>query len=423
MKKAGIMKRVGRTILWTVFFLCCFTFAGKAASDWIEEKEGLVTESVLPYLEKETEDITAVSEKKEEASEEKNEKNFNDERKAALMRKQQDLHYFSNLEITEQNLYVEILYALENYVTDMKVSTTDTAMIDKIFQCVLMDHPEIFYTDGYSFVKYTLGDDVQKITFKGTYIYSQEEKEEKEAQIEKAVFEMLAGIEADATDYEKVKYVYETMIHQTEYDIESEDNQNICSVFLNHRSVCQGYAKAMQYLLTKLDIPTLLVIGTVETGEGHAWNMVKVNNQYYYLDATWGDASYLVSMNETQQEPQYVPAINYDYFCITTEEISRTHNAGDLMPLPVCDSMEANYYVREGAYFTEVNYDQLAQLFAEYKNEHRETVTIKCADDAVYQQMEEELLAKQKIFKFLEGKDNSIIYNDSSRQRSITFWL
>lgn len=418
------MKKVGHIILWTVFFLCCFTLLGKATSDWILEKKSLVTESPLPYWEKETEEnITVLSGKKEGTAEEKTGNTFSDELKAELMRKQQDLYYFSNLEITEQNMYVEILYALENYVEDMKVSTTDTAMIDKIFQCVLMDHPEIFYTDGYSFVKYTLGEDVQKITFKGTYIYSQEEKEEKEAQIEEAVFEILAGIKADATDYEKVKYVYETIIHQTEYDMESKDNQNICSVFLNHRSVCQGYAKAIQYLLTKLNIPTLLVIGTVETGEGHAWNMVKINNQYYYLDATWGDASYLVSMNETQQEPQYVPAINYDYFCITTEEISRTHNAGDLMPLPICDSIEANYYVREGAYFTEVNYDQLAQLFEEYKNENRETVTIKCANDTVYQQMENELLIKQKIFKFVEGKDNSIIYNDSSKQRSITLLL
>ena len=420
------MKKVGRTMLWAVFFLCCFVLVGQTDSKWMFKNDTLATESSLPYLEKgaqKTENRKVLSEKKEEETVSRSENIFDDELKAELMRKQQDLYYFSNLEITEQNLYVEILYALENYADDMKVSTTDTAMIDKIFQCVLMDHPEIFYTDGYSFVKYTLGEEVQKITFKGTYTYSQEEKKEKEAQIEEAVFKILAGIEADATDYEKVKYVYETIIHQTEYDLESEDNQNICSVFLNRRSVCQGYAKAVQYLLTKLNIPAVLVIGTVETGEGHAWNLVKINNQYYYLDATWGDASYMVHMNETEQEPQYVPAINYDYFCITTEEILRTHNVGDLMPLPVCDSMEANYYVREGAYFMEVNYDQLAQLFAEYKSKNRETVTIKCANDAVYQQMENELLTKQKIFKFLEGKDNSIIYNDSSSQRSITFWL
>mgnify|MGYP003308141450 CR=1 FL=1 len=420
------MKRVGRTALWTVFFLCCFLLFEKTGSNWRLENDSLVTESSLPYLEKgaeKKENIKVLSEKNEEETGSKTEEAFNDELKAELMRKQQDLYYFSNLEITEQNLYVEILYALENYTADMKVSTTDTAMIDKIFQCVLMDHPEIFYTDGYSFVKYTLGEEVQKITFKGTYIYSQEEKKEKEAQIQEAVFNILAGIEADATDYEKVKYVYETIIHQTEYDLEAEDNQNICSVLLNQKSVCQGYAKAIQYLLNKLNISAVLVIGTVETGEGHAWNLVKVNNQYYYLDATWGDASYRVHMNETEEAPQYVPAINYDYFCITTEEISRTHNVGDWVALPICDSMEANYYVREGAYFTEVNYEQLAQLFAEYKSKKRETVTIKCANDTVYQQMEQELLSKQKIFRFLEGKDNSIVYNDSSKQRSITFWL
>ena len=420
------MKKVGKTILWAAVFLCCFLLLGNADLNLTMENESTVTESSLPFLEKgagKTETVTLLSDKEKEKTDYKTERILDDELKAELLRKQQDLYYFSNLEITEQNLYVEILFALENYADEMKVSTTDTAVIDKIFQCVLMDHPEIFYTDGYSFVKYTLGENVQKITFKGTYIYSQEEKQEKEAQIENIAFKMLSGIGADATDYEKVKYVYETIINQTEYDMESEDNQNICSVFLNQKSVCQGYAKAVQYLLDKLNIPAALVIGTVETGEGHAWNLVKVNNQYYYLDATWGDASYTVGRKDEEIKLQYVPAINYDYFCITTEEILKTHSLGELMPLPMCSSMEANYYVREGAYFTEVDFEQMEQLFTEYKDKNRETVTLKCANDAVYRQMEEELLTKQKIFKYLEGEDNSIIYNDSSRQRSITFWL
>ena len=36
---------------------------------------------------------------------------------------------------------------------------------------------------------------------------------------------MLTKLDADATDYEKVKYVYEAVIHNTEYDMEAEDNQ------------------------------------------------------------------------------------------------------------------------------------------------------------------------------------------------------
>lgn len=423
------MKKIGFIFLCSVILGGC-VFLPEIKQDVVLEKNELVTESPLPYEKEETDLKAQEAEGHKDGNEEtslessgEENREFTDELKAEMMRKQQELYYFSNLEITQQNLYVEILYALENYIEGMKVSTTDTDQIDKVFQCVLMDHPEIFYTDGYSFVKYTLGEDVKKIVFKGTYIYDREEKESKEQQIEKAALNMLTKLDADATDYEKVKYVYEAVIHNTEYDMEAEDNQNICSVFLNNASVCQGYAKAVQYLLTKLNVPATLVIGTVETGEGHAWNLVKVNNEFYYVDATWGDASYLLHLNEESQEIQNTPAISYDYLCITTEELNRTHRPGDMVPLPVCDSLDANYYVREGAYFTDVNYDQLAQLMEQYTAEGRESVTLRCATDLVYQEMWQELLSEQKIFKYLNGTDNSIMYTDSPKQRSITFWL
>ena len=401
--------------------MCGCFLPGKIDKDTILSETKLVTESFLPVETKTTE---SESQKNENADHNKLQTTeaFSDEVKAEWMRKQQDLYGFSMLEITQQNVYVEILYGLENYVEEMEISTKDTAEIDKIFQYVLMDHPEIFYVDGYSFVKYTLGDEVKKITFKGTYLYSQEEKEKLEILIQEAAEEFLKGISKEADDYEKVKYVYETVITNTEYDMQAEDNQNICSVFLNGASVCQGYAKAVQYLLMELDIPSTLVIGTVENGEGHAWNLVKVNNQYYYLDATWGDASYLIHLQEDDMI-QNTPAINYDYLCVTTEEILRTHSFGELISLPQCNAKEDNYYVREGAYFTEVDYEQLKQLIENYRDKQREYITLRCSNDEVYRQMTEELLNKQKIFRYLEGENNSIFYTDSPKQLSITFWL
>lgn len=419
------MKKIGCILLCSLVINGCST-PGETTRNTITEKYNFVTESSLPYEEdtqlySDTRDTDSEKESQESLKGEKRE--FTDEEKSDMLRKQQELFYFSKLEITQQNLYVEILYALENYVEEMEVSTTDTDEIDKVFQCVMMDHPEIFYVSGYSFVKYALGDEVRKIVFKGTYIYNQEEKEHRELQIEEAVKVFLANLDLECTDYEKVKYVYETMIHTTEYDMAAVDNQNICSVFLNHASVCQGYAKAVQYLLNKLNIPTTLVLGTVENGDGHAWNMVKIENEYYYVDATWGDASYRIQNNDEPQLISNTPSISYDYLCVSTEELSRTHRLSEIVPMPLCDSLDANYYVREGAYFLEADYEQLAGLVERYYAENRETVTIRCSNDVVYQQMWNELLGEQKIFRYIKGENNSIMYTDLPKQRSITFWL
>lgn len=413
------MKKVGFVLLCSII-LCGCLLPGNTNKDTVLGNTRLVTESSLSVENNQSAPI----QQEETATDDGKPKTvvFTEEKKAELMRNQQNLYGFSMLDITQQNVYVEILYALENYVDEMEISTTQTEQIDKIFQCVLMDHPEIFYTDGYSFVKYTLGDEVQKITFKGTYIYDQEEKKTREEMMEKVIEDILEGIEPNATDYEKVKYVYETVIENTEYDMSAEDNQNICSVFLNKASVCQGYAKAVQYLLTRLNVPATLVMGTVENGEGHAWNLVKINNHYYYVDATWGDASYLFYLQEGQ-ESLNTPSTNYDYLCVTTEEILRTHSFSDLIPWPQCNDLEDNYYVKEGAYFTEVNYEQLQQLVSRYLGENRETVTLRCSDHEVYQSMVEELLNQQKIFQYLTGENNSILYTDSPKQLSITFWL
>lgn len=137
----------------------------------------------------------------------------------------------------------------------------------------------------------------------------------------------------------------------TDYDLNAPDNQNICSVFLEGASVCQGYAKATQYLLNHLGVMCTLVQGTVDTGEAHAWNMVRVDGDYYYVDTTWGDASYRM---EDGSEQEGLSEINYDYLCVTTEDILRTHRIEGVVAMPECTAMEANYYVREGNYLRNI---------------------------------------------------------------------
>ncbi len=326
---------------------------------------------------------------------------------------------YNGLTPDEQKIYAEILDSLLAYEEETPLSTTDSKLIDRAFSCVMLDHPEIFYVDGYKYTEYTRDNIVEKIVFTGKYLYEDEEIIRRQNAIKEKAADILANVPDTEDEYLKVKYLYDILIAQTEYDIHAEDNQNICSVFLNGKSVCQGYAKAMQYLLKQLDIECSLVLGSVIGGEGHAWNLVSVNGAWYYLDATWGDAFYLFGEEAIKEQSSVV---NYDYLCVTTQQLLLTHSLEMPVELPECVSMKDNYYVREDLYFTNYDRDKLQYIFNRAIENGQETVTVKCSDNMVYDEMYHILLDEQKIFEFMES-EGTVAYTDNKEQGILTFWL
>lgn len=329
--------------------------------------------------------------------------------------------YYSRLSDADKLTYDTILEA----VLACKKATLPAESVDsleRVFSCVMNDHPEIFYIYGYSCTKEYLGDDLQRVYLEGTKNMEPDEIERRKEAIEKKTDAILAEM-SDITDpYEILKYIYRYIIDHTEYDLHSVDNQNICSVLLNGSSVCQGYAKTFQYLLQKKGIQTALIQGTVTGGGNHAWNMVLLNGEYYYVDVTWGDASYKRSGdNQVIQEKKLT--INYDYMCVTTAEICKTHQIEPIVKLPVCVAVKDNYYRREGFYFSSVDEEQLQKIFArEYENGST-SITLKCANEAVYKMMCSYLLEEQKVFSYLQGEGGSVGYANNDAMWSITFWL
>jgi len=330
---------------------------------------------------------------------------------------------YDTLPMDEKRVYAEILEGLTGHEEEKVVSTLEEKTLSRIFQCVMNDHPEIFYVDGYTYTKYKTGDEITKITFHGDYLYEEEEIAERQERIEDKVEEIFAQMPQELDDYGTVKYLYEYVIGNTEYVLDCPDNQNICSVFLRGESVCQGYAKAMQYLLQEAGIESALVLGTVGGGEGHAWNLVRMDGEWYYVDATWGDASYQVEEGSEDYAVSQMPTLNYDYLGVTTRQLQETHWIDNVVPMPDCTSLRNNYYVREGAYFTSVDTEQLTELFDGAVMEEQGFVTLKCANDEVYQEMKQYLLTQQELFSYLPSEDGVLAYYDSNSQKTIGVWV
>lgn len=352
------------------------------------------------------------------------------EESALLHKEAQNGRYcYDMLNANEQLWYEDILAILDGMYKDVILSaegndTVGEQGIDKIFQCVMNDHPELFYVEGYTYTLYTYGDVLDKIAFSGSYTMDLAQREERLGQMNQVVAECLAQISMDAPDYEKVKYVYEYLVSNTEYNQNASDNQNIYSVFVGKQSVCQGYAKATQFLLQKLGIQCTLVMGNVVgvRDEGHAWNLVRVDGQYYYVDTTWGDPSYQTTESE-QINIASLPQITYDYLCVTTDELQKTHVIDNVVPLPVCVATVANYYIMEGAYFTSYDENRVTAFFEKGYEEGKSDVTLKCSDRSIYDVFYDQLITKQKIFNFLNSPDGVVAYVENPDKLSLTFWL
>lgn len=262
--------------------------------------------------------------------------------------------YYRFLNEDQRELYDRIIDAAYAYETEVEVNRLSAAQTEQAYLAVYYDHPEIFWlTSGYQYWS-DMEECVTEIEM--AYNTTWEEKEEQSRLIEAAIQEVLYEVDYGQDTYGKIKSVYEYLIQHIDYEEDSPYNQDIRSVFLNWQSVCTGYAKAMQILLERMGIFCTCVRGTANGGY-HAWNLVQIDGEYYYIDATWGDPVYL-NEEDTSNE------IDYTYLCCTQEVLFRTHTPEDMAILPECSSELYNYYMLNGIYLHSGDRDSVYQYVA-----------------------------------------------------------
>ncbi|MCI8373408.1 MAG: hypothetical protein HFI75_13670 [Lachnospiraceae bacterium] len=310
---------------------------------------------------------------------------------------------YGTLTDTEKMVYNQMADCLLNFREETTISTKAEKEADKAFQSLISDHPEIFWTSAYELVTYHLSGMNSEFVFRPQYDMTQEESQQLQEQIDTVVFECLEGLPARADTYTTAKYLFEYIILNTEYNKEAANNQNICSVFLENESVCMGYSKAYQYLLQKCGIEAVVVSGESEN-EAHAWNLVKLDGDYYYVDVTWGDPEFSAA------EEIGTKYMDYSFFCMTTYDLLKTHSFHNVFSLPECTAIEYNYFRHEGLYlstFQETAVDAMIQNhFAA-----NPFISIRCSNSVVYQKLYNYLIENGEISKFIDGNKVSYVEN------------
>lgn len=266
-------------------------------------------------------------------------------------------YYFKQLTEEEQRVYRELLKGIRAREKEFYLTISDDDSIDRSYHAVLKDHPEIFWVHNREKIYKTTYSDSDYCVFTPGYTYTDSEIDEIQTAMEQSFQEVRALIPEDAGDYEKVRIVYTYVIDHTQYQT-GEDDQSIAGVFWKKSAVCAGYAGAVQYLLERMDIPCIYVDGSTKgSTEGHAWDIVKIGQEYYYVDATNGDQPDFLNGDAAQLEEH--KTIIYDYLCPFPEEYEKTYTPSEELTVPACTAKNLDFYVLNQGYFEDYSWQDI----------------------------------------------------------------
>ena len=171
------------------------------------------------------------------------------------------------------------------------------------------------------------------------------------AAFEEALEEMLSCVNDSMSEFEIAVALHDAVAAHVTY-AEGENAHNAYGALINGICVCEGYAELYQVLLQKCGIQSFLVTGqsyNPGTGsyEGHEWNIVRIDGEYYHVDVTWDD------QGET---------IYHAYFGLTDALIQEDHILDVTgYALPACTATAAQYHNVMGGRLETYTVDAVAQ--------------------------------------------------------------
>jgi len=164
------------------------------------------------------------------------------------------------------------------------------------------------------------------------------------------------------TDLDTILQIQKCVCELTVYNYDASNrivseeiskSQSGYSCFVMNKTVCSGYAHAIQLLCNYFDIDS-----TILYSSNHAWNLVKCDDNWYQIDSTWADQNsgiyygyFMKSYSEYMSDSSHIAySWMYSYSPSATLDSTIPYNwssAGISIPT-VIESIEATYAIDKG---------------------------------------------------------------------------
>ncbi len=325
-------------------------------------------------------------------------------------------YYRTFLTAAQQAAYDQLLAALQDGKASAAVETASLEELTPAVRALYYDHPEFFWLQNAG----TLTSAGGRSEYRFDICVEEAAREEMQAGIDMAVESFLSRIPSGATEYQKVRLVFEYLVDTIDYDASGAHSGSIYGALVERKARCEGYSRAAQYLLGQLGVFCTYVSGDTLDGQPHGWNLVSIDGEYYHMDATWGDPSF---SGGSTPVPGYR---NYAYLCATTEEIllSRTIDQ-TCAPIPSCTARTHNYFAENGLLFSEYP-GEIGQVLADQYRAGARFVPLCFTSEEIYRRALAALFEENEIFELLESEQlpgGSVQYlsDDSFRVITILF--
>ncbi len=257
-------------------------------------------------------------------------------------------HCYFELSAEEQIIYTVVLESIYDMPERIEIPEMHTAELNNIFRAIIYDNPDLFCLG----LKCEVYKDGLKTYFEPEYAMDKETYQKQKTELETVASAILKGAEKYTSAYEKELYIHDYLITNCVYVLPDtyESANSAYGCIVKGKAGCEGYSRAFQYLLSKLNIDNRLISGESLDSDGtyigHMWNYVLLDGEGYFVDVTWDDPR-----TSTQ-------VLRHTYFNLTTDDILLEHRNIE-QPVPLCTAKKYNYYVYEKAFVNDIETEQL----------------------------------------------------------------